>query len=230
MRRLLHPTVALVTFLIGVAAVAGWLAVNRLAAQTVQTQSLSTAAPAARPPLTQSEPETEKYGVYAALIRDMYLEGDVELAVIGEETGCVIPSDDADAEKMRGASEEYAFKAMPELSSETLEDFHYQIKHCRILSRNFELPLKYVLVNNKKLEALFPSGGLGDGWNRFYARYPHSTGIIGLSNVGFNREMNQALVYTSRSCGGLCGAGFYVLLAKEQGSWKVQRQVNTWVS
>jgi hypothetical protein len=228
MRRLLTPTVALLTFFIGVAATMLWVAVNRIPGQIWQTETAVAAVPAASVALPQAEPESEKYAVYAALIREMHLGSETKLAVIVEDTGCVKPSESADAEKMRDDEEKYAFKGMPELLSETLDDFHYQSKQCRTLSWKFELPVKYVLVSEKKIRALFDKG-IGR-WDVFYARYPNSNGFIRLSNVGFNREMNQALVNTSKSCGGLCGAGYYVLLKKEQGIWKVNRQVNTWVS
>jgi hypothetical protein len=42
--------------------------------------------------------------------------------------------------------------------------------------------------------------------------------------------MNQALVAPSHGCGGLCGAGYYVLLTKKDGVWKVEAKRMTWVS
>ena len=87
-----------------------------------------------------------------------------------------------------------------------------------------------MLVGQKDLEPLFPKGEFDRAWGKFYAKYPNSSGIINFSNPGFNRIYTQAVVSTGRGCGGLCGAGYFVLLAKEHGAWTVKTKVETWVS
>jgi hypothetical protein len=220
MRRLLHPTVALLTFCVGVAAVMVWYATR------LDTRIRSTAAPTVNGSpgnLPQANPEIEKYAVYAALIKNMYLEEGVKLLVITEATGCVTPSDDKETEN-------YFIEKLPELSPETLDDFRHQSRQCRTLSGKFELPVKYVLITGKDLQPLNAEGEIVGFWQRFYARYPDSSGLLSFSNVGFNREMTQALVSTTRGCGGLCGAGYYVLLRKERGQWIVRYEVTAWIS
>ncbi|HYJ47199.1 MAG TPA: hypothetical protein VEV81_11360 [Pyrinomonadaceae bacterium] len=230
MRRLWNPTVALVTFLLGLACTSLWLSGGRIFLKA-EVPSFSSA------PLfsqNQSDPEAEKYAVYSALIKDMYVDGRTKLLVIEGAGDCPSPSpadkvSDKDLKKMRDEMEGYAFKQFPELKLETIDDFHARTKECVSLNSRFEIPIEYVIVSYKEINSLFSKQGL-DGWDRFYERYPVSSGIIGFSNVGFNRAMNQALVSTSRSCGGLCGAGYFVLLKKEQGVWKVQSKQMTWVS
>jgi hypothetical protein len=49
--------------------------------------------------------------------------------------------------------------------------------------------------------------------------------------VGFNPERDQAFLYIGRGCGGLCGEGYYVLLAKNGGgAWSVKYKDILWVS
>jgi hypothetical protein len=189
----------------------------------------------AAPAAAQTNPETEKYAVYSALIKDMYISDGFKLLVIQTADDCPKPSDENKAsdekiEQMRREMEEYAVKQMPELRHETINDFHAQADKCQHLSRQFDIPVKYVLVTDKDIEPLFPKGEIDRAWQRFYAKYPHSSGIISFSNVGFNPEMNQAFVATSKGCGGLCGAGYYVLLTKKDGVWKVTSKTMTWVS
>jgi hypothetical protein len=74
---------------------------------------------------------------------------------------------------------------------------------------------------------IFKDGG---SWNEFYTGYPDSQGIMTISRVGFNREQDQALVYVGNQSDGKAGAGYCVLLTKENGVWTVQGKVMIWVS
>lgn len=227
MRRLLSPTSALVTFFAGVFAVAVWVEVSRPRAHTAALPPPS--APALSP-AAESRPDAEKYAVYSALLKDMYVNDGIKLLVIGTADHCPKTPDekapDADAEQM--ASD--LGNGLPGLERATVEDFVARSNRCEPLGRRFELPVDYVLVTRKELDRLFGRGDVGGGWERFYKKYPGSAGIISLSNVGFNAAMDQALVAPSKGCGGLCGAGYYVLLAKRDGVWRVQSKSMTWVS
>ncbi len=44
--------------------------------------------------------------------------------------------------------------------------------------------------------------------------------LYGFSMAFFNRAHSVALVYATQWCGGLCGEGFWVALALEEGHWK----------
>lgn len=227
MRRLLNPTVALFTFLTGVSATSIWFIVRQ---QDFQKAVIRPVPVIATPLLPQVNPEVEKYAVYSALIKEMYVGDEIKLLVIGQETGCHTPPDNEQVEEIRSEMEVRAIEGLPELERETVSDFRVRAKECHSLSRQLDIPIEYVLVTDKELDRSFPTGEIDREWSRFYAKYPESSGIIDLSNVGFNREMNQALVSTGWGCGGLCGAGYFVQLVKEQGVWKVQAKVNTWVS
>lgn len=226
MRRVLSPTAALVTFIAGVFAVALWVEVSRLRPQAT---ALPPPPELALSPTAQSSPDAEKYAVYSSLLKDMYVNDRIKLLVIGTADHCKNPSaekaPDVDAQRM--ASD--LGSDLPGLESATVEDFVTQLNRCEPLCRRFDLPVDYVLVTHKEIDRLFSRGGVG-GWDRFYRKYPDSPGIISLSNVGFNAAMDQALVAPSNGCGGLCGAGYYVLLSKRDGVWRVQSKSMTWVS
>jgi hypothetical protein len=68
-----------------------------------------------------------------------------------------------------------------------------------------------------------------DGWKAFYDKYPGSVGYVSLSRVGFSMEMNQAVVYVAHWCGGLCGKGKLVLLQKQNGVWKITKEMLLWI-
>jgi hypothetical protein len=63
------------------------------------------------------------------------------------------------------------------------------------------------------------------------AKYPDAFGVVGLSRVGFNAEMNKAVVYISQgSCGLGCGEGTCMMLVKEDCKWKVKGRSGVWMS
>jgi hypothetical protein len=68
------------------------------------------------------------------------------------------------------------------------------------------------------------------GWGEFYKRYPDSGGFISVSRPGFNKEMDQALIFIEHRCGDLCGTGHYILLEKSGDTWKVIQQNLVWIS
>ena len=61
--------------------------------------------------------------------------------------------------------------------------------------------------------------GHGEGWERFYAKYPDAYALIDISHVGLNREKNLALFYVAVSHGPLTGHGSYHVLKKEGNMW-----------
>jgi hypothetical protein len=69
-----------------------------------------------------------------------------------------------------------------------------------------------------------------DGWQLFYEQYPDAPGITTLSRVSFNNTFDQALVYVGTLSHWLAGAGYYVLLKKDNGAWVVDQQVMSWIS
>lgn len=226
MRKLLNPAVALLTFFVGVFAVTAWLSVSRPPQTKSENAAVSVHVELIPPPPSR---ETESRAVYSALLREMFVHDNIELLVIEQQAGCWTPSEDKRVEELRESTEKHAVKKLPNLESETLADFRARVGECLPVGMDLDVPVKYALITDREQELLFPKGD-SEGWKRFYARYPKSSGIIGLSTVGFNREMNQALVVTSRGCGWLCGAGHYVLLTKEGGVWKVHSKTMTWVS
>ena len=182
----------------------------------------------------QTNYEIEQRAAVSAIIRDMYIDDRTHLLVIQHADPCPTPAPsetpNPKVTEMRQQMEDHAFQGMPELTRDTIDDFHSRGKECHPLSSKLDIPIQYVLVGSKDLEMLFPKGEFDRAWSRFYAKYPKSSGIINFSNPGFNRDYTQAVVSTGRGCGGLCGAGYFVLLTKDSGVWKVKNKMGTWVS
>lgn len=113
---------------------------------------------------------------------------------------------------------------------------NYEAVHDRptLLTRSFELNLKYSLFSKKDYDAIFDpvadSEKDRDRWMSFYEKYPDSGGYIMLSNVGFNKAKDQALVYFVHWCGGLCGTGHYIVLTKSDKGWEMLGKTMIWIS
>ena len=163
--------------------------------------------------------EAEEYAVYSALIDERF---DEILIVIKDYTAY----DRIAGEDLSGRLQ-WVYETMPAAQQETFDDFLAKNGQSYPLKNLFNIGSKVTLVSEEKVRGIFQ--GEFD-WLEFYVRYPFSQGIMTLSRVGFNAEMDQALVYIGNQSGGLSGAGYYVLLTKEEGAWTIQDNIIVWIS
>jgi hypothetical protein len=173
--------------------------------------------------------ESEQHAIVSAVIREMYATGPTRTVVIQNPNTCPTPKvlPDLDVEELRQRLETNAFKRLPDIVPDTITDFQARKKECHPLARKLDVSVEYALLGQKDLELLFPKNG---GYNKFYAKYPQASGTINFSNPGFNRDYTQAVISTGRFCGPRCGEGYFVLLTKDHGSWKIKTKVDTWIS
>ena len=169
----------------------------------------------------------EEYAVYAALIdtgfdliRFIYSRDEVHLIVIIDHTSGGKAGSDLE-ETLEWVTEE-----MPEVEQETCDNFLIKNEQSYPLGDFFNLTTTVILLSNEEARKIFQEGG---GWKEFYMRYPISQGIMDLSRVGFNSEMNQALVYLANVAEDSIGSGYYVLLRKENNVWIIQCWISQWI-
>ena len=174
----------------------------------------------------------DEYAVYSALIKAKYTKGlhftgneyvfgQVQIIVIMDHTSL-----NESAEDGIGKTLEWVHENMPAIAQETLDNFHTRNVQEHPLDDFFDLEIKLVFMSEEEVEEHFQK----DGWLEFYEIYPFSQGIMTLSKVGFNSEMNQALVYVGNQSSWDSGAGYYVLLFKENNVWIIQDEVVIWIS
>jgi hypothetical protein len=166
--------------------------------------------------------DTERYAVYSALLREMFTDQKPSLLVIAQKTG-----DDFN-EDLNGRRWDYLKAGLAQVSQDAIDDFKKNNAQPSVLTDKFTVSTKVVLLPKNEIDRFFDKGG--GWWPAFYKQYPHSPGLITLSNVGFDPEMNQAILYIGYQCDGLCGAGHFVLMVKANGNWKVEKKVMTWIS
>lgn len=89
------------------------------------------------------------------------------------------------------------------------------------LQRSFVLPVNYALMTDSEL-ALYPN-------ESFEKQFPGNYGYHTFTQVGFNRQLTEAIFYTEHICG-LCGEGKYVYMRKVNDKWVMVGEDVTWVS
>ena len=162
--------------------------------------------------------------IYRLLVQQKYaFKGETELIVLKAETTTMFEerSEDGGSATFKQAIQ----RLMPEVESQTLDDYWKSNETSETL-RVSSLGIPYVLVSNEYLH----NDQFDRFWGNFYKRFSDSSGLVSFSKVGFNEQHDQAFVYAGRTCGGLCGAGGYVLLKKVNGQWKIEKDEGLWVS
>jgi len=171
-------------------------------------------------PTATPDPRVEENAVFAALFQGM-VDPQVRQLVVEDHT---TPFGTSDWEQLS----QYIQQNMPDLAQETLDDYRARNAEPMPLTDYLSLPIPFALISEQERNEIFQTSG--SGWDEFYRRYPNSSGLTSISRVGFNPGHTQAFVYIGTQSHYLAGAGFYVLLVRENGTWKVTSQVMAWIS
>lgn len=123
----------------------------------------------------------------------------------------------------------------PQATSAVIDDFLRRAKtraEIEIPTQSVSSDLKWRIAPEHSLDRIFnaKSQSLDKAWSSFYREYPRAAGLMRISRVGIDVASNQALFYWSATQGGLSGAGYFVLMHSQQGSWKVRFSKLMWMS
>lgn len=173
-------------------------------------------------PTPQYSREAEEYAVYSAIIQTRYIDT--------QKPALIVIRDQTELDYFSGELGEHLKSIrqdLPDLTDEVSADFEAQNRQPQSLKPLFTISVKYVFISGQEIQTTFKRQ---DGWDIFYAKYPDSQGHMHLSGVGFNPQMDMALVYVGNMRYALAGEGYYVLLKKVNGQWTVQSQTMVWES
>jgi hypothetical protein len=179
--------------------------------------------------LENSTIEREEYAVYSAII--------VEYAFY--ETGTFVIANPTTNLTHEPTMASLQFRVPSTvLLQETFKDFIQRNRTNRWLMPKLEMDRKYVLVDYREILKLAndmehpntAAGQMMEEWKPFFKEYPSAHGFVSLSRVGFNHQLDQALVNIGWRCPSLCGHWSYLLLTKKDGVWKVVNEANRIVS
>ena len=168
-------------------------------------------------------PKSEDLAVYSAVIEQAYPESRGKSVVIDDRTN------DCQPYEKEANWEQNMLGRMSEVGVDTFGDYLLKNRRCASLSESSDLKIKYVIIPDEEVMDVIRNEDAG-GWEAFYRKYPNSIGFLTFSRIGFNAEVNQALVYTGRYHGIRKGKGVHVLLSKRDGSWIVTRKYRAWRS
>jgi hypothetical protein len=86
-------------------------------------------------------------------------------------------------------------------------------------------------IRRLRLATFMPPGvGQDEAYARLRTENAPATYFHVLSRPGFDPERRRAILTTGSGCGGLCGHGQTVLLARIPGGWRVTARDTTWWS
>lgn len=113
------------------------------------------------------------------------------------------------------------------LTEDTVSDFKARNATANPLTSDMELGISYVLLSDAQFTEIVVDGAR---WTTFYERYPEASGLTEFSRVGFNTNMDHALLYASFGSGELVGSGMYYLLQNSGSTWSIVGSAQAWVS
>jgi hypothetical protein len=191
--------------------------------------ALGCATTPARPGHPSSGPSAEDT-VWAEVLDSLYVNARTRQLVVHDSTPDQIRSENMAA--YAGA----AMRGMPGVGPGTVDDFWERNREPRPVGPLPPTRVPVTLVTRADIASLPDGVDLHPNepmrfWRAFHQRYPDSSGLISLSRVGFNAARTQAVLNVDRGCGGLCGDGTILLLARDAaGRWRVAATRGTWVS
>lgn len=159
--------------------------------------------------------------VYRQVIKDLVIKNllkshnspDSITLVILDEPSHVIDFDDSEYPRFK---EEYS-----KLNLETFKDF----------IANYQRDSRFDTIQIPGIEIILYNKDSILRYEDLYLRYPNwNLSITELSNIGFNDNKNQALVYFGAYLRSRSGVGVYLVYECKNGKWKLKKKIPAWQS
>lgn len=169
-----------------------------------------------------SNPEVsirDEYDVYSALLNALSRYSKPRLIVVADSTVT------RDALEL---SYDY-LQDIKQKAPELLTDFAEKNSEAVLITPNFHTKVRCVLITQDEIDRIF-SLDESASWSLFRKGYPGSNGITWLSRVGFDKKKTTAAVYAEEVQGINRGGGYYYILRKVNGKWKVAYREMSWVT
>lgn len=173
----------------------------------------------------------DEYAVYSTIIDQLHYENRIRVFVIRDHTAPCVRMDE-------WCTNKEVRNRLPNLRPETLDDYLRRNKESAALSESLNLQRPAVMLSDQDLPELVvktklqvnltPLPGSKIHWGKFYDRYPLSPGLISLSRVGFDSQINQALVYEEIHGNNNGTWGRYLVLTKGSGRWVIADKIESW--
>jgi hypothetical protein len=165
--------------------------------------------------MTNAE-ELKVYSTVVDAFRDAY--GALRLVILDETTiGMGLPKSSPDDVV------QFLRKRLPDgIAPDIVEEFRRKNEQPVKLREKFASTVSYSIVDKQDER-------MRVDWDEFHKNYPGSA-IVQLSQVAFNRDASQALVYLSSDVGSRSGWAYYIFLTKSGQEWQIKSKQLAWVS
>jgi hypothetical protein len=174
------------------------------------------------------------YAVYTALLEGLGRPEDPEEAWRGKES--LVVDKTADTRRIDAERGGWGFRSSSKESpsAEAVADFKAKRGDRCPVKSGFGDPSTYSMIPADEIDRYFARSEdekrRGDGWKGFYENHPNAAGFWQFSQPAYNSAGDEAIVYVSHSCGGLCGTGHLYLLSRRSGVWKTTNRLMLWIS
>lgn len=179
----------------------------------------ATVTPTSTPTPPANQIDVEEQAVYAALLAQMYSASSF---VIMDTTAT-----DPGGVENTAQTLDHVLQNLHDVDPETANSFRIRNDAVYSISQDMALGVEVTLISQADKNSIF--GQNQSGWGIFHDRNSNALGITALSRVGFNVELDQALVYLGMYSDWVNDAGYCVLLNKIDGDWVLDQKAVTWI-
>jgi hypothetical protein len=162
--------------------------------------------------------------VYSAVLRELYQAAKGRPIILSDQTAIGVPPGMLTNLSVQGPQTDAFLNPISPEARRNFEDANHASLHlpppCKFAPECTLVDIADIALQVKNAKA----------WRKFMARHANTPGIIIVSRIGFNRDRDQAVVYSGVSCGTLCGQGEFTWLTKHNGVWTVESSNVVWIS
>jgi len=187
------------------------------------------AAPALRAQKTSAPPPAtladDDSAVYTAVLRELYQAAKGRPIILSDQTAIGVPPGMLTNLPVQGPQTVSFLNPISPEARQSFEDLNHAaslhlLPPCKFAPECTLVDIADIALQVKNAKA----------WRKFMAKHANTPGIIIVSRIGFNRDRDQAVVYSGMSCGMLCGQGEFTWLTKHDGAWSVEASNVVWIS
>jgi hypothetical protein len=163
--------------------------------------------------------------VYTAVLRELYQAAKGRPIVLSDQTAIGVPPGMLTNLPVQGPQTVTFLSPISPEARQSFEDLNHAASlhlppPCKFAPECTLVDIADVALQVKNAKA----------WHKFMTKHANTPGIIIVSRIGFNRDRDQAVVYSGMSCGPLCGQGEFTWLTKHNGVWGVESSNVVWIS
>ena len=167
----------------------------------------------------------DDFAVYTAVLRELYQAAKGRPIILSDQTAIGVPPGMLTNLPVQGPQTVSFLNPISQEARQSFEDLNHAaslhlLPPCKFAPECTLVDIADIALQVKNAKA----------WRKFMAKHANTPGIIIVSRIGFNRDRDQAVVYSGMSCGTLCGQGEFTWLTKHDTVWGVESSNVVWIS